>query len=383
MRSLILIFLVSAATALAQLRPGSPESVGVSSARLQVVTDLIESEIKSGRLTAASVLVARRDTVVLHRGFGHLSSAAGSPVTTADAIFQVASITKPVTAVALMMLVERGKVALTDPVSLYLPEFAGGERGKVRVRDLVTHTSGLPDMLPENVALRRAHAPLSEFVKGTYRTPLLFSPGTSFNYQSMGILLAAEIVERLTGMPLNDFEQREIFAPLQMKNSVLGLGALRISDTVQMQESGNSDSKDRNSWGGNSEYWRKMGHPWGGMHTTSRDLAVLLQTFLNGGIYNGKRILSPAATRAMITDQNIGVDGPWGIGWGLATSKAWQKFGDLISPETFGHSGASGTVAWADPRSQLVCVILTSRPAAVDDARLLRLVSNTVAASIE
>jgi CubicO group peptidase (beta-lactamase class C family) len=85
----------------------------------------------------------------------------------------------------------------------------------------------------------------------------------------------------------------------------------------------------------------------------------------------------------MITDQNIGVNGPWGIGWGLATSKAWQRFGDLISPETFGHSGASGTVAWADPRSQLVCVILTSRPAAVDDARLLRLISNAVAASVK
>jgi CubicO group peptidase (beta-lactamase class C family) len=102
----------------------------------------------------------------------------------------------------------------------------------------------------------------------------------------MGILLAAEIVECLSGMPLNDFEQREIFGPLQMNHSVLGLGALRISETVQVQ-SGNSDSKDRKSWGGNSEYWRKMGHPWGGMHATSRDLAVLLQTSLNGGCTTG------------------------------------------------------------------------------------------------
>jgi CubicO group peptidase (beta-lactamase class C family) len=276
-----------------------------------------------------------------------------------------------------MMLVERGKVSLGDPVSTYLPEFTGGERSKVRVLDLLAHTSGLPDMLPENTELRRAHVPLSEFVKRSYTTPLLFTPGTAFRYQSMGILLAAEIVARISGMPLREFERKEIFEPLGMQRSALGLGGMRIRDTVQVQDSGET------SWNSNSEYWRNMGHPWGGMHTTTMDLSILLQTFLHGGSYFGKRILSPAAVKAMTANQNAALNAPWGLGWALGRSTAWNEFGDLVHPSTFGHAGASGTVEWADPETQLLCVILTNRPLSVDGGRFLRLVSNAVAASVE
>src|SRR5262249_31795434 len=156
---------------------------------------------------------------------------------------------------------------------------------KVRVRDLLSHTSGLPDMLPENTELRRSHAPLSEFVKRTFTTPLLFAPRTGFHYQSMGVLLAGEIVERVSGARLRDFEKREIFDPLGMKNTALGLGGRKISETVWCQTSPGAKEEDLKSWGPNSPYWRDMGHPWGGMHTTSGALAILLEAFLNGGIY--------------------------------------------------------------------------------------------------
>ena len=375
-----IVFILSIAPALAQLRPGDAASVGISRAGLDRVNAMLESEVREGRVGAASILIARRGTIVLHKGFGRLSQEPGSPAVEPDSVFLVASITKPVTATAMMMLVERGKVSLGEPVSTYLPEFKGGERSKARVLDLLAHTSALPDMLPENTELRRAHAPLSEFVKRSYTTPLLFTPGTGFRYQSMGILLAAEIVERISGMPLREFERREIFEPLGMQHSALGLGRMRTRDTVQIQESG--DSKDAASWGGNSEYWRNMGHPWGGMHTTTKDLAILLQTFLNGGQYSGKRILSPAGVSAMLSDQNTQLNAPWGIGWALGRSRAWNEFGDLVSPRTFGHAGASGTVEWADPETQLVCVVLTSRPLSVDGGLFLRLVSNAVAASV-
>ncbi len=324
---------------------------------------ILESEVKQGRLQAASILVAHRGKTLLHRGFGAAQ---------ADSIYQVASITKPVTATALMLLVERGQVSLNDPVRLYLPDFTGGDRDKVRVRDLLAHTSGLPDMLPENVELRRAHAPLSEFVKRTYTTPLLFPPGSEFRYQSMGVLLAAQIVEKIGGMPLPAFEQKEIFGPLRMKDTVLGLGKLRIEDTIPIGGDSNSD------FGANSPYWRNMAHPWGGLHTTVTDLAILMQAFLNGG----RPILSAATVRAMLTDQNARLNAPWGLGWALGRAVAWNGFGDLVSPQAFGHSGASGTVVWADPRSQTVCVILTNRPWSVDEGRLLRLVSNAVAAAV-
>jgi CubicO group peptidase (beta-lactamase class C family) len=331
---------------------------------------------------AAALLVARHGRVVLHRGFGRLSPAPDAPVVRPDSVFLLASITKPVTACAVMLLVERGQVSLVDPINHYLPEFTGGERDKVLVRDLLRHTSGLPDMLPENIDLRRVHAPLSEFVRHTTTTPLLFPPGSEFRYQSMGILLAAEIVERLSGTRLRDFDKKEIFDPLGMKNSSLGLGGRRLSDLVICSPAPGANPADDESFGWNTLYWRDLGSPWGGMHSTTTDLALLLQTFLDGGVRAGKRVFSPATVKAMTSDQNAELKAPWGLGWALGRSHSWNAFGDLVSGEAFGHAGATGTMAWADPETQVLCVILTNRPYAVDDARLLRLVSNAVAASV-
>jgi CubicO group peptidase (beta-lactamase class C family) len=360
-----------------------PASVGISAQRLSNAARLLEAETSSGRVLAASILVARDEGIVLHKSFGRLAPAPDARTTAPDSIFLLASITKPVTACALMLLVERGLVSLDDPVSRYLPEFKGEDRRNTRVRDLLSHTSGLPDMLPENTELRRAHAPLSAFVRGAMTTPLLFPPRTDFRYQSMGILLAAEIVERVSGKRLRDFLKQEIFDPLGMRRSALGLGAFTIQDTAWCQTSSRSRSAELERFGANSVYWRDMGHPWGGMHSTSLDVGILLQAFLNGGSYAGARVLSPASTAAMTRDQNTGLGKPWGLGWGLAASPVWCYFGDLVSPRTFGHSGATGTVAWADPERRLVCVILTTRPSGEDGGRLLRLVSNAVAGSVE
>jgi CubicO group peptidase (beta-lactamase class C family) len=369
-------------TAWSQLKPGTPEAVGMSPSKLAHAATLLESAVGRGQAGAASILVARRGIVVLHKGFGRLSGQTGSPSVRPDSIYLVASITKPVTATALMLLVERGLVSLRDPVRTYLPEFTGGDRDKVLVRDLLAHTSGLPDMLPENTALRRSHAPLSEFVKRTCSTPLLFAPGTSWRYQSMGILLAAEIVNRLTGMPLREFEQKELFEPLGMRSTVLGLGKLKIPETVEAWTDPQADSKDTESWGWNSPYWRDFGSPWGGMHTNTTDLAILLETFLEQGSYAGKHILSPTTVRAMTSDQNSGLNQSWGLGWAVGRTAPYYAFGDLVSPRTFGHNGATGTVAWADPETQVLCVILTNRGWSMDEGRVLRLASNAVAASV-
>lgn len=358
-----------------QLRLGTAESAGMSAAKLADAAALLESAVKEGHVGSASILVAHRGAVVLHRGFGQNAR-------NGDGIYLVASITKPVTASALMLLVERGLVSLQDPVSKYLPEFQGDQREKVHVRDLLAHTSGLPDMLPENTELRREHAPLSEFVKHTFTTPLLFSPGTAFRYQSMGVLLASEIVQRLTRMPLAEFEQKELFGPLGMRSTVLGLGKLRIQDTAPAWADPKNDPKDEESFGWNSQYWRALGSPWGGLHTTTSDIAILLQTFLDHGSYAGKQVLSPATVRVMTSDQNVGLKAPWGIGWAMGRAIAYNAFGDLVSPHTFGHAGSTGTVAWADPETQTVCVILTNQALAVDNGRLLRVVSNAVAAAV-
>ncbi|MBN8734482.1 MAG: beta-lactamase family protein [Acidobacteria bacterium] len=332
-------------------------------------------------MLAASLLVARHGRIVLNRGFGRISPAADSKPAAPNTVYLLASITKPVAACALMLLVERGLVSLDDAVSVYLPEFDAADRRAARVRDLLTHTSGLPDMLPENTALRRAHAPLSEFTRLALKTPLLYPPRTAFQYQSMGLLLAGEIVERITKQRLRDFLARELFTPLGMTSSALGLGPFRIEDTAWCQ-TGPGNAADLASFGPNSPYWRDMGHPWGGMHSTTHDLALLLQTFLNGGALGPTRVFSPATVAAMTRDHNTAIAKPWGLGWGLASSPVWCYFGELVSPRTFGHSGATGTVAWADPDTGLLCVILTTRPSGDDNGGLLRRVSNAVAAAV-
>ena len=207
------------------LPSATPTAQGLCPERLAHASALLAAEVAAGRVCAASILVARHGRVVLRAGHG----------AQADAVYLLASISKPVNALALMLLVERGRVSLDDPVVFYLPEFTGADRAQVRVRDLLTHTSGLPDMVPQNLELRRAHAPLDAFVQAVCSTPLLYPPRTGFDYQSMGTLLAGEIVQRVSGQALRDFHQREIFDVLGMKDSSLGLGGRQIADTLWCQ----------------------------------------------------------------------------------------------------------------------------------------------------
>lgn len=361
------------------LAPGDPAQVGMCGKRLQLIAQRLQAETQSGKITSASLLVARHGKVVLHRGFGRLNPDPGAPATQPNTVYLLASISKPVTVCGLMLLVEQGRVQLSDPVQQYLPEFQGEHKEKVKVGHLLSHTSGMPDMVSENRQLRLAHAPLSEFVAAALRTPLLYEPGTGFSYQSMGTLLAGEITERMTNLPLRDFLRRKIFDPLGMEHTVLGLDGMKIEETAFFQEGG--DPKKPKHWGINSPYWRDTGHPWGGLHSTTGDLAILLQTFLNGGAYGPFRLFSPATTGAMTRDHNRATGTPWGLGWALRDSPVYNYFGDLGSAGTFGHVGATGTVAWADPARDLFCILLTTQSLS-NSRSLLNGVSNIAQSAV-
>jgi beta-lactamase class C len=259
-------------------------------------------------------------------------------------------------------------VKIADPVRKYIPEFSGGDRDLVTVRHLLTHTSGLPDMLPENDDLRKRHAPLKEFVRLTCKTPLLFKPGSECRYQSMGILLAAEIVERATKQPLPAFLAAEVFPSLAMLQTSLGLGRRRLSDTAPSQVTGNDD------WNWNSQYWRGLGAPWGGAFATANDVAHLLGMFMNP---EAQTVLMPKTARAMVTDQNGGLNKAWGIGWAVnARPEPGGLFGKGCSPKAFGHGGSTGTLCWADPAQDKVLVILTTKPAAESNKPVLHPISD-------
>lgn len=322
--------------------------------RVREADRLIENQVARGDVAAAALLV-RQGAFEFARGYGQAK---------VDTPFLIASPTKPMTASAVMWLRDRGLLLLTDSVHEHLPEFKGGDRDRITIKHLLTHTSGLPDMLPENVELRKRHAPLSEFVERTCRTELLFQPGEKVGYQSMGVLLAAAIVEKITRQPLAAFLDRSIFGALGMKRSSLGLGGRRISEMAQCQVTDPSD------WDWNSDYWRNLGAPWGGAHSTVHDLALFAEAFTKTDSTPWQQ-----STREEMREIQTGGHRPsYGLGW----VREPGAFGKTCSPATYGHFGSTGTVVWHDPESGITCVILTSKPAEVSRAKLLVPVSEIV-----
>jgi CubicO group peptidase (beta-lactamase class C family) len=335
--------------------PGAARKADLAT-RFEDACRLIRAQTDTGEV-AAAVLHVRQGAQELSRAFG---------TARVDLPFLIASPTKPMTASAVLWLRDRRELALTDPVKKYLPAFDGGERGAVTIKHLLTHTSGLPDMLPENIELRKQHAPLSEFVARTCRTPLLFSPGAKVSYQSMGILLAATIVEKIASEPMPGFMTRTFFTPLKMRQTAFGLGDLAISDTAQCQV----PEAERGHWDWNSPYWRNLAAPWGGAHSTARDLAAFLEAFASPA----DGVLSAATRREMLAIQTGTLRPRFGLGW----QREPGAFGKTCSADTFGHSGSTGTTIWHDPASATTCIVLTTKPAAASRSTLLVPVSEII-----
>jgi CubicO group peptidase (beta-lactamase class C family) len=364
-----------------------PEAIGFDAARLERAFDLLKKWTTDDRVPAAALCVGRRGRIVEPRFFGRLKPEVGSPPVKPDTLFLVASITKPVTVSAAMMLVERGELALEDRVAAYVSAFAARGKGEVQVRHLMTHTSGLPDMLPDNEKLRKAHKPLSAFVETTCKEALLFPPGTRVSYQSMGTLMLAEIVHQITGRTIQEFLRKEIFEPLGMADTSLGWQPAKKERIAVVRLP--AELKNEN-WSNNSPYWLAMGAPWGCMITSPSDFSRFCQLMLNGGELDGVRLLSPATVRTMTSNQLAYMPRvpeeerrcrPWGLGWRLNWPAHSANFGDLLGPRTYGHWGSTGTVCWIDPETESFCILFTTQPQE-PEGRFLAKISNLVAAAM-
>ncbi len=353
----------------------------VNAAWLSSALGVLRRAVDEGSVPAIATTVSQGNELLVEQAFGRAGWAENEPTLAATSPFLVASITKPVVCAGAMLLVQQGRISLDEPVASHIPPF--GARGKegISLRHLMTHTSGLPDQLQQNVALRREHAGLERFVEAVCNLEPLFTPGTRVSYQSMGLLMLGAVMERITGQPLRAYLQEALFAPLGMERTTLGVPADGLIASVRANDSPTeTQSAVDSDYGWNSAYWRDLGAPWGGLHATAGDLSRLLRHLL--GSLPGP--LSPAARRAMLRDQTACLpDLPpehrlgnrWGLGWRLGA----QAYGDLVSPETFGHTGATGTMCWADPATGLACVLLTNRP---DCHTLMARYSNAVAASV-
>jgi CubicO group peptidase (beta-lactamase class C family) len=318
--------------------------------------------------------------------FGRQGPERDSPPIRRDAIFLLASITKPVVYLGALMLVERGLLNLSDPVTRYLPDFAAHHKEGTLVQHLFTHTSGLPDMLPDDKELRAAHAPLSRFIAGAIRdTVPLFPAGTNWSYQSMGTLVVAELIQKISGQSIHDYLLKHILGPLGLKSTRLGAKGLPQQRIVRVQ----TPDWHGADFGWNSTYWRELGAPWGTMFSTPEDFAVICQLMLGGGKVGDVRLVSPLTVRQMTTNrlndypelpEPIRRTQPWGLGWKLNQPGTSGALCDLLGRQVFGHTGSTGNLLWMDPETEGFSILFTTAVRANAPWRLVHL-SNAVAAA--
>jgi uncharacterized protein YbbC (DUF1343 family)/CubicO group peptidase (beta-lactamase class C family) len=342
-------------------------------ARLARIDAVVNEAIAAHQLPGAVVVVGRGDVIALRKAYGNRAIVPAAEPMTLDTIFDLASLTKVVaTAPAVMMLVEDGRIRLTDPVATFIPEFAKYGKDRVTIRDLLTHMSGLrPDLdLAEpwdgkDEAIRRA----SEEI-------LTDPPGRRFVYSDINFFLLGEIVSRVSKQPLADFVRDRLFVPLGMRETMfLPPAALvpRIAPTEALRGVVHDPTARR--MGG------VAGHA--GVFSTAADLTRFAQMMLGGGALGPTRVLAPLMVARMTSPATpVGEPNVRGLGWDIDSSYSSNR-GELLPLGSYGHTGFTGTSLWIDPASRMFVVFLSNRvhPDGKGDVTPLRARVATIAAS--
>jgi uncharacterized protein YbbC (DUF1343 family)/CubicO group peptidase (beta-lactamase class C family) len=349
-----------------------PAKVSVAADRLAFIDAAVNEAIERKELPGAVVLVARRGGVVWRKAYGARALVPQREAMTTDTIFDLASLTKVLaTATSVMILVERGRIRLTDAVSRYIPELKGEGREKLTVEQLLTHRSGYaPDF-----DLNEQWSGYDEMLRRLYAEPLRSAPGARFVYSDINFITLGEIVRRVSGQPLDEFARRNIYEPLGMRDTGFRpraelLGRIAPTENVHGVKSYLGGVGARGSEGErilrgevHDPTANRMGGVAGhaGLFSTADDLAVFCQMMMNGGEYGGARILSPLGVAEMTRPRQVTEDGgARGLGWDVNTSFSSNR-GDLFPVGSFGHTGFTGTSIWLDPASETFVVFLSNR----------------------
>jgi CubicO group peptidase (beta-lactamase class C family) len=325
---------------------------------------VLQPYVDRRELAGAVVLVADREKVLDVEAVGFMDVAAKKPMTT-DALFWIASQSKPITATALMMLVDEGKVKLDDPVEKYIPEFkevrlalpkeGSGEEPTpkkpahpITVREILGHTSGLPFASAQEKPTLDALT-LKDAVKSYAKTPLLFEPGTKYQYSNAGINTAGRIIEVVSGMPYEDFLQKRLFDPLAMKDTTFWPDEQQLKRLAKAYKPVKEGNPLAETTIGQLKYplsdRKRQPMPAGGLFSTAADVSRFCRMVLNGGTLDGKKYLSEDAVRQMTAKQTGDrVKDNYGLGWSTGG--------------TFGHGGAFATNMTIDPKRGLVYVYM-------------------------
>ena len=339
----------------------------------------VQPFVDKGEISGAVMLVATKDSILHLSAVGVSDIATGRPMQTGDT-FWIASMSKPITALGVALLVDEGKLSFDDPVEKYLPEFhrqwviqenATDRRvlvpaaRPIQIRDLLTHTSGLGEYVVTD-----PHWTLAEMSKVIAREPLRFQPGSRWAYSTAGLDVAGRVVEAVSGRPLAEFMQERLFDPLGMAHTtfwptpeqdrsrarsyVVNATTNRLEETViSYMYRGAITDRGRPPLGG------------AGLFSTAEDVTKVYQMMLNHGVVNGRQLIK-SETLAEMTRNQIGSltarpGMPWGYGFCVVTDPTKMVANNTLSPGSFGHGGAFGTDSWADPTRGLIYVFMIQR----------------------
>ena len=326
------------------------------------IAQALEPFVKSRTLAGAVVLVADKDKVLAVDAVGY-ANIEDNQLMKIDAVFWIASMSKPITASALMMLVDAGLVRLDDPIEKYLPEFkdlwVAVERDKehvllkrpktqVTVRHILAHTSGMPFASPLEVN-PRDQLTLRDSVRSHAMTPLHSEPGTKYVYSNAGINTAGRIIEVVSGMPYEEFLQKRLFEPLGMKDTTFWPSESQLKRLATTYKPDAKKTALEPSTIAAFTYplgdRKRTAMPGGGLFSTADDVGRFCRMILAGGVHDGKRYLSEAAIKEMSSRQTGALKESYGLGW-------------AVGPSTFGHGGAYATNMQIDTKRGLITVFM-------------------------
>ena len=381
---LILSLLATAPAGAADLPTAKPEQVGLSSERLDRMTQALRADVERGRIPGAVVLVARKGRVAYLQPVGFRDKTASTPMT-ADAIFRIASMTKPIVTVAALSLYEEGRLLLSDPVSKYIPAFknqtVGLERApaerEMTIQDLMRHTSGLTygnrgtteiyKMYPESSNVSSLTLTMDEFIERLSKAPLLYQPGTRWEY-SLSTDVLGRVVEIVAGKPLAEVLAERVYRPLKMTDTTFLVPAdkrARIAQALPTHPETGAEYKLADP-----TVPRKFDCGGGCAVSTAGDYARFAQMLLNRGVLDGARVLAPRTVELMTADHLGPISrgtgaGAWpGYTWGLGLAVRQDK-GIAPIPGSAGDyywPGAFATYWWADPKEEMVVVSMMQSP---------------------
>ncbi len=342
---------------------------------IAAINAAMEGFVESGQIAGAVTLVGHQGKIVHLGAVGFADIEADTPMKP-NTLFSIASMTKPITATALMILQDEGKLSVDDKVSRYIPAFANIKLGngqsparEITIRDALTHTSGL-------AGNQLFFGSLSAAVDELAARPLAFEPGAKWQY-SPGVSVAGRIVEIVSGQPLEVFMQERIFTPLKMNSTTFFPDAKQAARVATLYgpagEAGERNEQDQTSLqaipnritDAPQGFGQRGPNPSGGLYSSARDLFRFYQAILNGGQLGKTRIVSEAAVRQMTSPQTGELEtgftpgNCWGLGWCIIRQP--QDITGMLSPSSFGHGGAFGTQGWVDPKTQTIYVLLIQR----------------------